>query len=226
MSILSRLKTTVKVLLYGLPKNISCQEPKPIIQSRYDYLMSLYINHKPISMIEIGVWRGDRALRFINEGEHLKRYVGFDLFEEMTDEKFQSESMGNCNPHSIQAVRNRIKPIGDKCKCSVQLVAGQTEETLAKFAEENPAQFDFIYIDGGHSLQTIASDWSASKQLLKPGGLVVFDDYYLNDATRGAKPLIDKLLADKVYDVRFFPMVEDIIENIQITMVAVRSQSL
>ncbi len=75
-------------------------------------------------------------------------------------------------------------------------------------------------------MQTIASDWGASKQLLKPGGLVVFDDYYLNDATRGAKPLIDKLLADKAYDVRFFPMVEDIIENIQITMVAVRSQSL
>jgi predicted O-methyltransferase YrrM len=226
MSILSRLQTTAKVLLNGLPKNISCQESKPRMQSRYDHLLTLFKANKPSSMIEIGVWKGDRTVRFLSESERLCRYVGFDLFEEMDDMTFKKESMGKCLPHHQSSVLKRIKPIGDKCKCSVQLVAGQTEETLAKFAEENPAQFDFIYIDGGHSLQTVASDWSASKQLLKPGGLVVFDDYYLNDATRGAKPLIDKLLTDKAYEVRFFPMVEDIIENIQITMVAVRSQSL
>jgi hypothetical protein len=223
MSIIKRVKIKCRQILL---KRLGVNEnpPAPRFPSRYDHLLSLFKACNPSSMIEIGVWKADRTVRFLSESERLRRYVGFDLFEEMDKTTFVKESMGECLPHHQSSVLERIKSVADKSECSVQLIAGQTEETLAKFAQENPAQFDFIYIDGGHSLKTIASDWSASKQLLKSGGLAVFDDYYLNDATRGAKPLIDNLLTDKAYEVRFFPMVEDIIENIQITMVAVRSQ--
>jgi hypothetical protein len=57
-------------------------------------------------------------------------------------------------------------------------------------------------------------------ELLASDGLPIFDDYYLNDESRGAKSLIDDLLHDDLFVVRFFPMTEDI----QVTMVAVTRQ--
>ena len=101
------------------------------------------------------------------------------------------------------------------------LVAGPTEKTLQEFVENNTRKFEFIYIDGGHSLETIDSDWRYCEKILSDKGVIVFDDYYLNDVTRGARPLVDSLLSNPAYRVRFFPMIEDIIEDLQITMVTV-----
>jgi predicted O-methyltransferase YrrM len=39
------------------------------------------------------------------------------------------------------------------------------------------AQFDFIYIDGSHEAADVLSDAVLSWPLLKPGGLLAFDDY-------------------------------------------------
>jgi hypothetical protein len=196
--------------------------PIPSQPNRYEHMLGLFREQNPVAMIEIGVWRGDQSLQFLTQGKALKRYVGFDLFEGMTGEVFKAESMGNCVPHSEAWVMQRLKPIAQHRGCSVELVAGPTERTLTRYAAEHPAQFDFIYIDGGHSLETVENDWKASEQLLAPGGLIVLDDYYLNDATRGARPLVDRLIVNPGYVVRFLPVNEDIVEDLQITMVAVR----
>jgi len=37
--------------------------------------------------------------------------------------------------------------------------------------------FDFIYIDGGHTMKCVLSDAILSFPLLKPGGLMAFDDF-------------------------------------------------
>lgn len=224
MSIISRLKTTASVLTHGLPEIQRAGLGIAVAGSRYNHLLALFRQHNPRSMIEIGVWRGDRTIRFLEGGKSLRRYVGFDLFEGMTNDRYQQESMGHCVPYSKETVMARINPIALQRGCSVELIAGKTKETLPGFAKENAGQYDFIYIDGGHSLETVANDWEFSKRLLAPRGLVIFDDYYLNDDSRGAKPLVDTLLHDRNYRVRFFPMTEDIIEDIQITMVAVTPQ--
>lgn len=196
-------------------------QPMPMPKSRYEHLLELFSKHNPSTMIEIGVWRGDRSVCFLSEGKRLHRYVGFDLFEDMTDRKFHDESMGACFPTIKQEILDRIMPLAKQKECRAELVSGPTEETLPRFVKDNVEKFDFIYIDGGHSIETIANDWNYAKELVASNGLVVFDDYYLNDDTRGAKTLIDELLKNPNYRVRFFPMIEDIIEDIQITMVAV-----
>jgi hypothetical protein len=196
-----------------------------ILCSRYNYLILEFIKHNPSSMIEIGVWRGDRSLRFLNEGKELKRYVGFDLFEEMTTEQFTIESMGQCNPNSLKAVQKRIESLANRKECSVELISGSTDKTLPLYASNNLERFDFIYIDGGHSLATVANDWEYAEKMVSPNGLVVFDDYYLNDDSRGAKQQVDCLLNNEKYSVRFFPMVENIIDNLQTTMVSVKKMN-
>jgi len=224
MSIISRLKTTASVFTHGLPENHRTGLGIAVAGSRYGHMLALFRQHNPRNMIEIGVWRGDRTVHFISSGNALKKYVGFDLFEGMNNDKYQQESMGHCVPHAKEMVMARIHPIAIQRGCKVELIAGKTEETLPEFVGQNAGQFDFIYIDGGHSLETVANDWEFSKQLLAPRGLAIFDDYYLNDDSRGAKPLIDALLHDRNYRVRFFPMTENILEDLQITMVAVTPQ--
>jgi predicted O-methyltransferase YrrM len=37
--------------------------------------------------------------------------------------------------------------------------------------------YDFIYIDGDHTAKVVAEDAEASWKLLKPSGILAFDDY-------------------------------------------------
>ncbi|WP_231749195.1 class I SAM-dependent methyltransferase [Tautonia plasticadhaerens] len=189
--------------------------------SRYAHLIELFSKRAPRRMIEIGVWRGDRSVQFLKKGVKLKRYVGFDLFDDLSEDIAQQEKMGFCNMSRLEEVEPRLLGARHGDSPTVELMAGPTERTLPEFAEANGPEFDFIYIDGGHSLETIRNDWTYSEKLLAPDGLVVFDDYYPNEAGRGAKPLVDELLQDDRFEIRFFPMIEDIIDNLQITMVAV-----
>jgi len=44
-----------------------------------------------------------------------------------------------------------------------------------------PAQFDFIYVDGSHKIGDVLQDAVLAWTVLKPGGIVMFDDYALVD---------------------------------------------
>lgn len=53
---------------------------------------------------------------------------------------------------------------------------GYSEEVLKTFEKES---FDFIYVDGSHKAEDILIDANLSFKLLKPGGILAFDDYEL-----------------------------------------------
>jgi hypothetical protein len=102
-----------------------------------------------------------------------------------------------------QAVSSRAK---------IQLHKGNTRETLA-FAAKVLPEMSLIYVDGGHSLETIASDWEHVRQLMMHGTQVIFDDYYENRTDYGCKTLIDGLAAQKVYKVQLLDPVDVIEQN-------------
>jgi predicted O-methyltransferase YrrM len=218
MSIYSRLKSAMDVLRFGVRPSIVQYS----VSSRYSHLLKVARQVNPTSMVEIGVWRGDRAVQFLSELPQLRLYVGFDLFEDISDQRYMAESMGKCSPVLKNAVGERLQQVNRQVDCVIELVQGLTEDTLPEFVKNNERKFDFIFIDGGHSIETILNDWHYSQRLLAPEGVVVFDDYYLNNSSRGAKTLIDDLLKNDNYRVRFFPMIEDIIEDLQITMVTLK----
>ncbi len=193
-------------------------------RTRYEHLIATVRACQPKSLLEIGVWRGDRGEQFLRAAPSLGDYVGADLFEGMDDATFTRESMGKCFPTSMAQVEARLKAAAQP-STRIRLIRGRTDVTLPMLLLDGKARYDFIYIDGGHSLETVASDWEFSRQLVRPGGTIVFDDYYPNDATRGAKVTIDALLSDSRYRVRFFPVIEDIVEDLQITMVRVETRA-
>lgn len=136
---------------------------------RYDKLYHLVGKIKPEVILETGTWKGRSARKMLEQSPKSK-YFGFDVFEDATPEFNLQESNGKkrCEMESTKGFLHGF---------DVELIKGNTRETLPKFVERGQ-KIDFAFIDGGHSVETIKSDFENILKILKPGGTVVFDDYY------------------------------------------------
>lgn len=132
---------------------------------RYEQLLRAVREKQPKSILEIGTWNGQRAVEMLNLCG--ATYYGFDLFEEATQET-DAEEMNVKAHHQMERVLDRLTGF------DAHLFKGNTRETLASFNEP----VDFVWLDGGHSIETIRSDWENVKRCLTPGAWVFFDDYY------------------------------------------------
>ncbi|MDZ4254581.1 MAG: class I SAM-dependent methyltransferase [Sulfuritalea sp.] len=134
---------------------------------RYDKLVALAAEKKPDVLIEVGMHRGNNAKRL---KAHCKIYFGLDLWEAGNEETDKRESNGKGRSTKVQAAEALVG-------ARFELIAGDTRQTL-KALYERGVLADFVFIDGGHSVETIASDWKWISQMLKAGAVVVFDDHY------------------------------------------------
>src|SRR4051794_24682948 len=82
-------------------------------------------------------------------------YHGFDLFEMLTEAELVKEF--SLRPPSRAEVQQRLERTG----ANIHLHQGYSRDTLKAWRPGNGANhpIDFLFIDGGHSLETIASDW-------------------------------------------------------------------
>jgi hypothetical protein len=141
---------------------------------RYDQILKVIDLIKPQSIVEIGTWSGDNAVRMIRQASQYHpsiTYTGYDLFEDATAETDAEEF--NVKRHNQMAyVKEKIL---DNCpNVKVELIKGNTRQTLLT----NPPKGDFAYIDGGHSLETIGKDYAACRHI----PVILFDDYYAEDS--------------------------------------------
>lgn len=151
--------------------------------TRYEHLFALVEAQQPATLLEIGVWNGAHARSMLERRRDRSTgaYWGFDLFERADRDRVAAE-IGKFPP-SRDEVRARI---GDVLPFDrIHLVAGDTTETLPAMLAELPPM-DFVFIDGGHSVETVRSDWRCVEHLLHPASLVVFDDY-VNQAAIAAE---------------------------------------
>lgn len=130
--------------------------------------------NQPSSILEIGVYKGDFALRMLSQisrqNQSTTKYLGIDLFSEMqTRENFQKEfSMW---PEQKELVLKKLR--NSYPKIDIKLVQGYSNDYLSK----EKHKYDLIFIDGGHSFSTVFSDWILSSSLLSQEGVIFFDDY-------------------------------------------------
>lgn len=172
---------------------------------RYSYIFKIINEIKPINIMEIGTWNGKKAKKMIAIAKKYNNfkaitYYGFDIFENMTDEKFTVEVAKM--PPSQKKVEEALKKTG----INIKLYKGDTIYVLPKVIKILP-KMDFIFIDGGHSVKTIINDWNYAKELMHVKTVVIFDDYWnRNDA--GAKPIVDKIDRKK-YEVEIIPIQDE-----------------
>lgn len=134
---------------------------------RYLQLIQAIRDKEPDSIIEVGTWNGQRAWDMLMVAPPGCQYYGFDLFEDATHENDVEEM--NVKPHYyIDRVYEKLDGL------NVWLYKGNTRETLKNFDKK----VDFVWLDGGHSVETIKSDWENIQRCLNKDAWVFFDDYY------------------------------------------------
>lgn len=153
---------------------------------RYEKLLQLIDIFQPQTIVEIGTWNGENAVRMITAAQKYGDvyYTGYDLFEGANATTDEREF--NVKPHvNHEDVGRTLGQTG----AQITLVAGDTNQTL------QPTSVDFAFIDGGHSVLTIRNDYLK----LKHSSVIVFDDYYTPDE-EGRMPDISKVGCNRIVE--------------------------
>lgn len=120
----------------------------------HDYCQSIYELAQyfmPMKGLEIGVRFGKSALATLLGSPNMI-LVGVDPNPEYPVEEFMKNKVGN----------------------RFRFVNEASPEALIAFKKE---AFDWVYIDGRHDYDGILMDFYNAWPLLKPGGIMLFDDY-------------------------------------------------
>lgn len=172
---------------------------------RYKYLYQYVDRTKAKNIMEIGTWNGYRGKMMIETAKkhHASNeisYFGFDLFEGMTKEIYQEEI--SKMPPTRKEVEGALATTG----AQIHLYMGNTTVTLPEVVNTLP-KMDFVFIDGGHALETIENDWKYTQMVMDENTVVIFDDYWNDRMDGGAKPIVDAIDRN-VFDVEILPGVD------------------
>jgi hypothetical protein len=176
-----------------------------------------------LRFMEIGTYDGNRAVSLLKwwtarDKKNSAEYYGFDLFEDLTPEKSKAELSKSKLPPAIEVVQAKFA----MPRVRAQLMKGETCQTLQAKRLSKLPMMNLIYIDGGHSLETIHNDWTASIQLAEADTIILFDDYYENRTDFGCKTLVDQLIANGGYNVELLDPLDEVpANNLKIRMVKV-----
>lgn len=197
---------------------------------RYSAVPAAIRGQRAKDLLEVGTWNGERALAMAAaalEGTSKVTYAGFDLFEKMTSDKSKEEFNAK-TPTPEAQVRGKLEAFRLKhMGFSYLLHKGDTKETLPRFlGQMGPASIDFVWLDGGHSVATVASDWEYCQKAIRPGGVILLDDYYSNVDPSflkqfGCNMLVDRLKSEGK-NVRILPTKDPVVGGglVQIVRVA------
>ena len=183
-----------KVKLIEISKILRGKHPYP---RRYDQLYKELVNMKARRFLEIGVNDGTNAVRLAKALQAVgvdAEYFGLDLFEYQKNESFLREF--SLRVPSMETVESYLKRHGIK---KPTLIAGDSTKVLPEVVPTFP-KMDGIFIDGGHSYETVLSDWNNVQPLIDKHTVVFFDDY----PNWGIKPVVDQIDRSK-WDVQILP---------------------
>ena len=159
-----------------------------------DNFLSLVEEYKPRNVLEIGVFCGVTSrniceLLKTNFGSDF-RYYGLDLFgstktssvDEIEPKFLENQKFSNPlktiyynfikkeNLNSKISVQNFLK----KFSQNIELIEGDTRVTLEKVPL---SEIDFVFLDGGHSYDTVLSDLQKLYDNMKNNSKIVCDDF-------------------------------------------------
>jgi predicted O-methyltransferase YrrM len=179
---------------------------------RMENLMSHIENSRVSSILEIGVWKGENALHMLKAASKVSdnvTYVGVDLFEDLASQA-NLESEASLWPESKENISMKLTKSYPRAQ--IELIPGYSKDSLPTLIGR---KFQLIFIDGGHSYETVLGDWTIALKLISHDGYIFIDDYTNIEATIldnfGVRKLVDSLDTDR-YSVQILDP-EDIYEQ-------------
>ena len=162
--------------------------------------------YKPKNFLEVGVFQGVTSrnvcekLNAINKGKF--SFHGIDIFEETNNTIDNKEMTAKHNKisnpfkhllfniilkknlFSIDSIYKFLK----KFKSNVKLYKDFSNTALLKI---DLSKIDMIFLDGGHSYETVSSDLSLILKSICKGKIIICDDY--DQVSYGVKKAVDEL---------------------------------
>ena len=159
--------------------------------------------HECRNIMEIGTHNGNNAVMMIKEAARIVpvegiHYWGFDLFEDLTEEAHDRE-FSYPSPGRVHDIEANIRA---QVGATITLTKGDTKETLK---DAQGPLMDLIYIDGGHSIETIRSDWANVQKFVDSHTVIFLDDYFPDKDDLGCKFLLREM---KGYKVEVLPTID------------------
>jgi len=163
--------------------------------------------HKPKNFLEVGVFQGVTSrnicekLNLIHGNQF--NYYGIDIFEDsnnlLDDKEMTSKHNKISNPlknllynvifkenlNSLKSVNKLLKKFNN----NVRLYKGLSDEILSKL---NMSKIDFVFLDGGHSYETVKNDLFLILKSIKKNKIIICDDY--DQKNYGVKKAVDEII--------------------------------
>ena len=170
---------------------------------------------------EIGVWLGNTSKQFLQKG--IKKLYMIDAYSvepykdnsEMSYQEYLAKYQhvtGEFAEAGFMRYYDRVyKTVKEDFEFVEEVELHRTtstdwfEEFLAAKGHGNPEMLDWIYIDGDHSFEGCYSDLEYALKVVKPGGLIIGDDYYWPNSKWGKKGVTQAV--DKIKDENNFTLI-------------------
>lgn len=155
----------------------------PLLEPFYE----IFDRYQPVTIGEIGTHDGRSGLQFCKYCLQFNDYVsytGYDAFDLVDgDKEFAKKELNGKKSGREWFARKHFERLkNENEKFDYKLIKGFTNETLEDI------DFDFVYIDAGHSYDSVKYDYSK----VKGSKIIVFDDYNFE----GVKLVVDKIIND------------------------------
>ena len=162
--------------------------------------------HKPKNFLEVGVFQGVTSRNVCEKLNEINgkdfTFHGVDIFEDtnikmntIQEMTVKHNRISNPFKHlifniilkknlfSLESIHNFLK----KFKKNVKLYKGFSDTELPKIDMSN---IDMVFLDGGHSYETVKSDISIILSGIKKGKIIICDDY--DQVNYGVKKAVDE----------------------------------
>jgi len=175
--------------------------------SSANILFEQIANHKPKKILEVGVFQGVTSRNICEKLDLIHQnqfnYYGIDIFEDsdnfLDDKEMTSKHNKISNPikhllyniifkenlNSLKSVKKLLKKFDN----NVTLYKGLSDEILPKI---NMSEIDFVFLDGGHSYETVKNDLFLILKNIKKNKVIICDDY--DQKNYGVKKAVDEII--------------------------------
>jgi len=162
---------------------------------------------------ELGIFKGTSFVRFLGyrsmlESANARKFVGFDVFGKFPDATLESDKnmlhayTENAGEQSLSMEQLQQVMEMKNAASNVELVAGNINETVPRFVQENPhIRFSMIHLDVD-LYEPSRTTMEFLFPLLSVGGILALDDYGIWE---GETKAVDEYLAGTSYKIERFP---------------------
>jgi hypothetical protein len=150
---------------------VGCEGNISWFENRQEKLTELITELKPKNLLQIGFNVGHSALLICNLIKNLK-LVDKDYSSKEVNFKIFDICVCEATIPNFEFLKKEFKDF-----ITLELIVGDSLQTVPNFLEKNKIYFDFIEIDGCHTFDCVVKDITNTIDSLSADGIIYVDDY-------------------------------------------------